>query len=119
VADSGEATRQNVLKKALKKVDRCQRAASLGSCPRVAISERDVTFVYALDSALRDGGAKEVAAEVVEHALSAARVLHMHDKALAPHLARRGREKRVCFGSCQAVPSGEIPPAVTSRCTWG
>ena len=54
----------------------------------VAIAESDLSVGEGLESAIADGGAKDVTTQVIEHLESGASVLTMHDPVLLPDTSR-------------------------------
>jgi len=86
VADLGESSGQDVLEEPSDE-GRCFQSAVLGlPRKRVAEAERDLPILKALDPAVDEGDAEDVAGEVLEDLLAAASVLEMHDPVLAPDL---------------------------------
>jgi hypothetical protein len=74
-----------MLEEALEKLDAGEGDPSKASGPIVPIAEGDLPVLDAFQTAVGDGDAEDVAAQVVEGSLAAAGVLTMHDPGRRPH----------------------------------
>ena len=77
-----------MLEEALEKLDAGERDPAQVLGPIVPIAEGDLAVLDAFQTAIGDGDAEDVAAEVVEHLLAAASVLAVDDPRLRPDVPR-------------------------------
>jgi hypothetical protein len=132
-----------MLEEALEKLDAGERDPTNVLGPIVAIAEGHLPILDLFQTAVGDGDAEDVAAQVVEDLLAAPGVLAVDDPRLGPDLTRHVMEQAgvveggtdLCpedlrqrvdrdeivpvLRATHAVPAAESPPAVTSRWTWG
>ena len=74
-----------MLEEALEKLDARERDPANVLRPIVPIAEGDLPVLDSFQTAVGDGDAEDVAAQVVEDFLAAAGVLAMHDPGCRPH----------------------------------
>ena len=84
VADFNRASRQDVLEKTVEEFVSGKRNASNLLSAIVAVSETDVAVVERFQTAVADGDAEDVAAQIVQNLFTAARRLTVNDPFLLP-----------------------------------
>ena len=73
-----------MLEEALEKLDAGERDAAKALSPIVPIAEGDLVVLNSFQTAVGEGDAEDVAAQVVEDLLAAAGVLAVHDPGQGP-----------------------------------
>jgi hypothetical protein len=89
VTHLGKAAGEHMLEETAEKLDTGEGDAAQLLSAVVAIAEGHVAVVEGLETTIADGDAEQIAAQVVEHLLAAARRLSVHHPGYLPDAGRR------------------------------